>query len=107
MKSTAEASSGCSIQTVQISPVVTGTLARALDPLDDRDQFADARFAAQIVSLPTMMRVDVAVVAGEFDRRTDFPLVALLVLVDPGADRDLQAEFRGDAGTSSAPPVDE
>ena len=34
MKSTAETSSGCSIQTFQISPVVTGTEVCALDALD-------------------------------------------------------------------------
>ena len=35
---------------------------------------------------------------GEIDHRAHFALVALGVLVDPGADRDAQAEFAGDLG---------
>jgi hypothetical protein len=31
--------------------------------------------------------------AGKFKRRTDFPLVAILVFVEPDADRNLQAKL--------------
>src|SRR5262249_46074793 len=37
--------------------------------------------------------VDVAVMAREFQRRANFGFVALLVLTDPGADCDLEAEL--------------
>ena len=39
--------------------------------------------------------VDVSVVLGEIDRGLDFALVAVVVLVDPDADGDLQAELGG------------
>ena len=39
---------------------------------------------------------DVAVVPREIDGGFDLAIVAIAVLVDPGADRDLHAEFRGD-----------
>ena len=93
MKSTADTSSGCSIQTCQISPVVTGTFGRALDVLDHRDQVGDRLLAAVDRFVADDDAVDVAVALGEFDHRADFALVALLVLVDPGADGDPQAEF--------------
>ena len=38
---------------------------------------------------------DIAVASGQVDDGLDLALVAVLVLVDPGADRDLDAEFRG------------
>src|SRR6185436_19986566 len=38
---------------------------------------------------------DIAVASSQADGRLDLALVAVLVLVDPGADRDLDAEFRG------------
>ena len=96
MKSTAEASSGWSIQTVQISPVVTGTGLIALDALDERDQLVDRLFRAQRGFVADHDRVDVAVAARELDGGLDFPLVAVFVLVDPDAERDLQAELGGD-----------
>jgi len=43
--------------------------------------------------------VDIAVALGEFDRRQDFAFVAVGILVDPGADRDLETYFIGDRGT--------
>ena len=61
---------------------------RALDPLDHRDQVADLLLAAVDGFVADDDAVDVAVALGEFDHRADFALVALLVLVDPGADRD-------------------
>ena len=42
--------------------------------------------------------VDVAVVLGEVDGRQHLALVALDMLVDPGADHDLEAGFIGDGG---------
>ena len=38
----------------------------------------------------------IAVVPGQRDRRLDLTLIALLILVDPGAHRDLEAKFGGD-----------
>ena len=49
-----------------------------------------------MVSLPTTIADDVAVALGEVDRGVDLALVAVGVLVDPGADRDLEAELGGD-----------
>ena len=53
MKSTADASSGCSIQTVQISPVVTGTglcrFTRCTNRMSSSIDFS----ARNVVSLPT------------------------------------------------------
>ena len=71
---------------------------RALDPLDHRDQVAHLLLAAVDGFVADDDAVDIAVALGEFDHRADFTLVALLVLVDPGADRGPQAEFSGDAG---------
>ena len=71
---------------------------RALDPLDHRDQVGDLLLAAVDGFVADDDAVDVAVALGEIDHRADFALVAVLVLVDPGADRDAQAEFGGDAG---------
>ena len=64
--------------------------------LDELDQVVDGHLGAQRGFVADDDGVDVAVVAGEVERGADFALVALLVLVDPGADRDLQAEFGGD-----------
>ena len=64
--------------------------------LDELDQVVDGHLGAQRGFVADDDGVDVAVMAGEIERRADFALVALLVLVDPGADRDLQAEFGGD-----------
>ena len=71
---------------------------RALDALDHLDQVADLLLAAVDGFVADDDAVDVAVALGEIDRRADFALVALLILVDPGADRDPQAELGGDAG---------
>ncbi len=70
--------------------------ARPLDLLDELDELVDGHLAAQHRLVADHDGVDVAVVAGEVERRADFPLVALLVLVEPGADRDLEAELGGD-----------
>ena len=92
MKSTAEASSGCSSQTFQISPVVTGTFT--------------SRFTRWIYSMSSSVlissrsrfvadddRANIAVVPGKFDDVFDFLLVAILEFIDPRARRDLEAEF--------------
>ena len=71
---------------------------RALDTLDYRNQVAHLLVAAINRFVADDNAVDVAVAFGEIDHRADFALVALVVLVDPGADRDPQAEFGGDAG---------
>ena len=44
---------------------------------------------------------------GKVDDGAQFALVALLILVDPGADGRSQAELVCDTWTSSPPPVDE
>ena len=41
-------------------------------------------------------RIDVAVATSERERGLDFPLVAVFILVDPDAERDLEPELRGD-----------
>ena len=64
--------------------------------LDELDQVVDGHLGAQRGFVADDDGVDVAVVAGEIESGADFALVALLVLVDPGADRDLQAELGGD-----------
>ena len=108
MKSTAEASSGWSIQAVQISPVVTGTGLERFTRWMSLMRSSTLISARSIVSLPTTMALTLLLVAGEVERGADFPLVAVLVLVDPGADGDLAGRIRRrSAGTSSAPPVDE
>ena len=68
---------------------------RALDALDHLDEVGDALVAAEDGFVADDDAFDVAVAAGQVDRRSDLALVALLVLVDPGADRDVQAEFGG------------
>src|ERR1700691_1014467 len=75
MKSTAEASSGWSIQTVQISPVDTGTGLERFTLWMSLMRSSTLISARSVVSLPTMMA---------------------LFLGDPGSDGDFQAEFRGD-----------
>ena len=71
---------------------------RTLDLLDFLDQFGNGLISAIDGFVADDDAVDVAVTLGEVDHRRDFALVAVLVLVDPGADRDPQAEFLGDAG---------
>ncbi len=70
--------------------------ARSLHPLDELDQVVDAHLGAQRGLVADHDGVDVAVVAGEIERGADFPLIALLVLVDPGADGDFEAELGRD-----------
>ena len=72
--------------------------ALALDALDDPDEVVDRLVAAQDGLVADHDRVDVAVALGERDRGCDLALVARLVLVDPHADRDPDAEFGGNAG---------
>ena len=64
--------------------------------LDELDQVVDAHLGAQRGFIADDDGVDVAVVTGQLQRRADFAFVALLVLVDPGADRDLETKFGGD-----------
>jgi hypothetical protein len=96
MKSTEEASSGCSSQMFQISPVVTGTLVWRFDPLDELDEVGDLLLAAIDGFVADDDAVDVAVAAGELDRRLHLALVAVDIFVDPGADRDLEPDLIGD-----------
>ena len=46
--------------------------------------------------------VDIGMLAGEIDRGQHFAFVALGVVAEPGAGRDLQADFVGDAGNEVA-----
>ena len=71
---------------------------RTLDLLDFLDQFWNGLIGAVNGFVADDDAVDVAVTLGKVDHRGDFALVSLLVLVDPGADRDPQPEFLGDAG---------
>ena len=69
---------------------------RLLDPLDQLDQVFDLLLAAVDRLVADDDAVDVAVALGEIDGGLDLALVAVDVLVDPGADRDLEAELGGD-----------
>ncbi len=69
---------------------------RALHALDHLDEIVGGLLAAEDRFVADHHAFDVAIAAGEIDRRVDFALVALLVLVNPGADCDVQAEFLGD-----------
>ena len=64
--------------------------------LDELDQVVDGHLGAQRGFVADDDGVDVAIVAGEIESGADFALVAFLVLVDPGADRDLKPELSGD-----------
>ena len=64
--------------------------------LDERNELGDGHLGAQRGLVADDDRVDVAVVAGKIECRLYFALVSSLVLVDPGADRDLKAEFGRD-----------
>ena len=70
--------------------------ARPLHALDELHEVGHAHLRPQCRLVTDDDRVDVVVTAREVESGADFPLVALLVLVDPRADRDLEAEFRGD-----------
>ena len=70
----------------------------ALDALDLADQLIDRLLAAVDRLVADHDAVDVAMLAGEVDDGAQLALVALGVLVDPGADRDPQAELLGDRG---------
>src|SRR5580692_3135355 len=92
--------------------------ALALDALDDLDQFVRGQVGTQQRFVADKDRVDVAVMAGEFERGPDFARVTVLAVVDPGieilvdvlevvldivlvdprADRDLKAKLCGDRG---------
>ena len=61
--------------------------------LDQLDQVVDLLLAAENGFVADDDAVDVAVAPGKADRRLDLALVAIGILVDPGADGDLQAEL--------------
>ena len=73
-----------------------GNVDRLLHPLDEVDQVFDLLLAAVDGFVADDDAVDVAVALGERDRGIDLALVAVGILVDPGADRDLEAELGGD-----------
>ena len=73
-----------------------GNIDRLLDPLDQLDQVVDLLLAAVNGFVADDDADDVAVALGEVDRGLDLALVAVGILVDPGADRDLEAELGGD-----------
>ena len=97
---------GWSLQTVQISPVVTGTGLIALDALDDLDELVDRLVRPQRGLVADHDRVDVAVAAGERDGGLDFPLVAASFLSIQMPSVTLSPNSAAIAGTSSPPPVD-
>ena len=63
-----------------------GNIDRLLDPLDQLDQVFDLLLAAVDRLVADDDADDVAVALGEVDRGLDLALVAVGVLVDPGAD---------------------
>ena len=69
---------------------------RTLYLLDERDKVIDLLLPAVDRLVANDDADDVAVVSGEAYGGRDLPIIALLVLVDPGADHDLEAEFGGD-----------
>src|SRR6185295_6875657 len=71
---------------------------RSLDALDELDQVFDLLFAAVDRLVSDHDAVDVAVALGEVDGRQHLAFVAVDVLVDPGADGDLEADFIGNRG---------
>ena len=73
-----------------------GDVDRLLDPLDEFNQVFDFLVAAVDRLVADHHPDDVAVAPCQIDRRIDLALVALGILVDPGADRHLEAEFGRD-----------
>src|SRR5215472_5414092 len=73
-----------------------GNIDRLLDPLDQLDQVLDLLFAAIHRLVADDDADDIAVLARKIDRGLDLALVAVNILVDPGADRDLESKFGGD-----------
>src|SRR5215210_5878509 len=71
-------------------------LGLALYPLNVFDEAVDLLLAAEDRFVADHDAVDVAVAAGEVDDRAHLTLVAVLVLVDPGANRRLQTELASD-----------
>src|SRR5207245_11427317 len=69
---------------------------RTLDALDELDQVVDLLFATVNGFVADDDAVDVAIVLGQIDRGLDLALVAIHILIDPGADRDLYAGLIGD-----------
>ena len=70
--------------------------ARPLHSLDELDQVGHRHFGAERRFVADDDGVDIAVVPGEAQRRSDFPLVTRLILVDPGADGHLEAKLGRD-----------
>ena len=70
-----------------------GNVDRTFDALDQLDQVLDLLLAAVDGFVADHDAVDVAVALGKLDRRLHFAFVAVGILVDPGADGDLQAGF--------------
>ena len=96
MKSTAETSSGWSIQAGPDFTCGDRNRARSLHPLDELDKIVGADLGTEHGFVADHDGVDVAVAAGEVESGMDFPLVADIVLADPGADGDFETEFGGD-----------
>src|SRR5262249_26053259 len=69
---------------------------RFFDPLDQLDEIVDLLLAAVDGFVSDNDADDVAVLAGERDRGVYLALVAVVVFVDPGADRHLESELGGD-----------
>ena len=107
MKSTAEASSGWSIQTFQISPVVTGTWARSLHALDELDQVVDVHLVAQIVSLPTTMALTLLLCRARSSAERISRSLRSLFLSIQAPTVTFRPNSAAIGGTSSAPPVAE
>ena len=73
-----------------------GNIDRFLHPLDELDQVVDLLLAAVDGFVADHDADDIAVALGKVDGGVDLALVAVDVLVDPGADGDLEAELSGD-----------
>src|SRR5438552_18861586 len=68
-----------------------GNVDRTFDALDQLDQVLDLLLVAVAGFVADHDAVYVAVALGQLDRRWHFAFVAVGILVEPGADGDLQA----------------
>ena len=107
MKSTAEASSGWSIQTVQISPVVTGTGLCRFTFWMSWIRSSTLISARSVVSLPTTMALTLLLWRASSSAERISRSLRSLSLSIQAPTVTLRPNSAAIGGTSSAPPVDE
>ena len=61
--------------------------------LNNRDELGDGVLVPEHRFIAHDQTRDIAIVSGQIERRCDLALVAGIVLVDPGAERDVKPEF--------------